>query len=118
MSSSDVIEPPRFIATKKEGLSLIANVCVGLQEGMKNDNRPLVGLVYLKFKTEEEMDEWIATFRTITNHFWRHKMNRPDDLHFISCARENARTTVDVIFADTQENVKFAAETRFPGMKF
>jgi hypothetical protein len=117
MSAPNKIEPPHIVSTKKEGLKVIADVLNGL-DAMRQRTAPLCGLLYLKFNTETEMDDWISSFKDISNHYWRQKMRNEDDLYFICCSRENDRTLCDVFFAETLENVKTVARMRFPEMEF
>ena len=116
-ASSNQIEPPKMITCKNEGVRVMAEVC-SLLASMRNETRPLCGLLYLKFNTEPELDEWIATFKTVTNKFWRQRMNKADDLYFFCVSRQDDRTTLDVFFAETEENVKMIAKMRFPEMDF
>lgn len=95
----------------------MAEVCCMLDK-MRNETSPLCGLLYLKFNTEPELDAWVASFKVVTNHYWREKMNKPDDLYFLCVSRVDDRTTLDLFFAETEENVKMIGKMRFPQWDF
>lgn len=116
-ASNNQIEPPKMITSKKEGVTVIAEVCCML-ESMRNETRPLCGMLYLKFNTERELDDWGASFKTVVNHYWRNKMNKKEDLYFLCVSRQDDRTTLDLFFAETEENVKTIGKLRFPDWDF
>jgi len=116
-ASNSHIEPPHIISDQNEGLKVIADVLTALK-AMRNETAPLAGLLYLKFNTEAELDEWSARFKTISNHYWREKMNKKDDLCYLCVSRVDDRTTLDVFFAETEENVKAIGKLRFPEWDF
>jgi len=119
-ASANRIEVPKKISSKKDGYEVMADMCCGLEELMKvkTADSPLCGILYLEFNTEAELDEWVATFKTMTNLFWHEKMKQKDDLHFLCCSPHDKRTLLDFFFAETEADVKTIAKMRFPGMEF
>ena len=113
MSSN--IEPPKVINNKREGLEVMLDVCLGLEEMTKNSSNPCVGMLYLKFKSEAEVDEWTKSAQTIISHHWTEKLKKPHPLHFLCVSKVCAKDTVDVFFAETHETCNEIAQMRFKG---
>jgi hypothetical protein len=104
------LELPKIISSKKEGYEVIAELVKAIVDMKKTSDRPCVGMLYLKFNSEPEMEEWIASFKTL--------MNCKGDMKFLVIGRENDRTLIDMLFADSNENLKTVAKMRFPEMEF
>jgi hypothetical protein len=112
------IEPPFEINTTKQGLRVIAEILSMLTEMDKlEEKRPIVGMMYLKFQNEEDMDSWVSSFRNISQHFWIEKMKRSESLHYYTvCRKEGTSWLCDLFFAETKEDTDKLAKGRFPGL--
>lgn len=111
-SSTNKIEPPKVISSKKEGLKIIANVICAL-EAAGNQSAPICGMLYLKFKTGSDMDEWCACFRSIIDHCWREKMKKPGNIHSLFVVREEVCACA-VLFAESKDILEEIARMQFP----
>jgi len=105
-------ESPNPISSKKEGLKIIANVLCAL-ETAGNQTAPICGMLYLKFKTGQEMDEWCATFRYIINDYWTEKMKKPGNIHSLFVIREG-ECACAVLFAESKEILEEISRMQFP----
>lgn len=77
--------------------------------------RMVTGLLYLKFSNEKEANQWNETFRVLVNHHWMNKLKKDTPLHIIAVSHQNAKDTLDVFFAETDEIVWDIASMRFGG---
>ena len=114
---SNSIEPPRVIANKRDGLQVIAETINGVVQAERfASGRPCVGLLYLRFSTEEEADEWMKSFKTLLNHKWRNDLGKPEDICLSCVSKENDRNTIDVFFAPTKALIQECVRMRFPDL--
>jgi hypothetical protein len=106
------IEPPVVIRTEREGINAIATLVELVKKAPANR---LLGMLYLKFNNEEEVDKWIAKMKLVLNHYWKEKLKHTTDLTYICVSKENMRDEVDIIFAEDPVMANLGARLRFPG---
>lgn len=119
MSSHNEIEPPHIIENKVEGLKVVLQIIAMLDHTASlPEQRPVVGMLYLKFNSEAEANDWNDSFRVLVNDHWCRKLKKSKPLHIMAISKECAKDTLDVLFAETDEVVRDMASMRFSGHKF
>jgi len=114
---SKSIEPPLVITSKEHGINVIQQVVDGLQTARrKTKNKPTVGMMYLRFKNEEEVDDWMGKFEFVVQTFWKEKLGVQEPLHIQAICRDNDRGLADVLFAPDAETLRLLIKQRYPDM--
>jgi len=114
---TESIEPPMVITSEEHGIDVIAQTLSTLEITRKKaKDKPVIGMMYLKFNTEKDMDTWLKKFHIVVNAFWKEKCGVQEPLHIQAVSKENDLNTVDVLFADSQDRLRLLVQKRFPGL--
>ncbi len=109
--TNEPIEPPMDIKSRKGGRKVVADMMGTFAHALSIDggDRPVVGMLYLRFKTEAMGDEWCGLFATAMAHL---------GLRTKVVSKEDDRRSFDVFVAKTEDELRTLANARFPGGGF
>jgi hypothetical protein len=108
--TNEPIEPPMEIKSRKGGRKVVADMMGTFARALtESEDTPVVGMLYLRFKTEAMGDEWCAIFNTAMAHL---------GLKTKVVSKEDDRRSFDVFVAKTDDELRTLANARFPGGGF
>ena len=108
--TNEPIEPPMDIKSRKGGRKVVAEMMGAFANALtESDDTPVVGMLYLRFKTEAMGDEWCDLFATAMAHL---------GLRTKVVSKQDDRRSFDVFVAKTEDELRTLANARFPGGGF
>jgi hypothetical protein len=111
----NAIEPPIHIKSKDDGFKVIARCCDSLTHSRSGEraSRPMVMMLFLKFDSTDEGDEFAHTLQHIASHIWKKKLKQTKNLYFLTIHNAYDETT-DIFVAESKETAEMLAKLRFP----
>ena len=109
------IEPPYLVRNAKDGANTIKKT-IGAFEMVCSGGKPMVALLYLKFKSEKALYSWTGAFERAAIACWE-RLGHQDIPYFVCVINPKEPLVVDIVWTSSLEILKESCKLRFPSLR-